>query len=58
MGLFKVKRIKVKARSGRGVGDEENYLNQILESYDTLKAEFDKGSQGDQNEFKTKLNEF
>ena len=44
MGLFKVKRIKVKARSGRGVGDEENYLNQILESYDALKAEFDKGS--------------
>ena len=41
MGLFGAKRIKVKARSGRGVGDEEKYLEQILDSYDDLKAGFD-----------------
>ena len=44
MGLFGARRIKVKARSGRGVGDEERYLEQILESYEELKAGYDAGS--------------
>ena len=58
MGLFAAKRIKVKARSGRGVGDEEKYLEQILGAYGDLKAAYDGGSQADKDEFKAKLNTF
>ena len=55
MGLVQV---RVKMRTGRGVGDDEAYFEQIMANYDSVKQEYDNKSQAERNQIKEKLNTF
>ena len=51
------KKIKVKAKTGRGEGTD-GMLNIFLEQYDDIKAMFDGASQNDKDEVIAHMNKF
>ena len=51
------KKIKVKAKTGRGEGTD-GMLNMFLEQYDDIKAAFDGASQSDKDEVIAHMNKF
>ena len=51
------KKIKVKAKTGRGEGTD-GMLNMFLEQYDDIKAAFDGASQNDKDEVIAHMNKF
>ena len=55
MGMFKMARIKVKAKTGRGDGDDQDTVEKIIDQYDAMKEEWEKMDEPDKTNF---INEF